>query len=234
MTRNHRSYKGHNWTDEEVNLVCYLRYIRNWRFTQIQRSKFPLLSRHALGGAYRRLPPEERTRRALAVKSLIAKSRHTTENDSSRQAQPTLSSPEQGPSHLNSTNTDIGYAPVTSIGHDSNRYNLRPNRPTTFAERKPRYMVDRVRFPHFFESYSQHFKPCELSDSEYVPPSHTPTPSSSEYSQSVNSSQPSEASSLELFGLEPRSPELSNYTPSVHSIRSSDTSSAEFFSTEGS
>ena len=232
MTRKHRLYKGHKWTDEELNLVCYLRCIRYWRFTQIQRANFPLLSRHAVGGAYRKIPPEERTRRALAAAPAIAKSRHTTGRNSPRQAQPAFSSPEQGPSHFNSTNTETGYAPLTSSGNNSTRYNLRPNRPTTFAERKPRYTVDRVRFPHFFESYSRHLKPCELPDSEYVPPSHTLTPSSSEYSHSLSSSQPSEISSLELFGLEPRSPELSNHTPSVHSIRSSGSSSVEFFSTE--
>ena len=232
MTRRKGSYKGHRWTDEELNLVCYLRHVRQWRFSQIQKVKFPLLSRHALGGAYRRLPLEERTRRAIAAAPVIANSRHTTRRNSPRQAQPALPRLEQGPDHLNSTNTEIGHAPLTSNGNNSNRYNLRPNRPTTFTERKPRYMVDRVRFPHFFESYRNHLKPHELSESEYIPPSHTPTPSSSEYSHSISTSLPSEISSLELFGLEPRSPEISDHTPSVHSIRSSGSSSAELFSTE--
>lgn len=234
MTRKQRSYKGHKWTDEELNLVCYLRCIRHWRFTQIQKANFPLLSRHSVGGAYRNIPPEERTRRALAATPVIAKSRYTTGRSSQRQAQAAFSNPEQEPSLLNSTNTEIGYVPLTSNRNTSSRYNLRPNRPITFEERKPRYLVNRIRFPHFFESYSNRLKPCQLPDSEYVPPSHTPTPSSSEYSHSVNSTQPSEASSLELFGLEPRSPELSDCTPSVHSIRSSDTSNTEFFSTEES
>ncbi|KAJ5244859.1 hypothetical protein N7489_004955 [Penicillium chrysogenum] len=234
MTRKRRSYKRHRWTDEELNLVCYLRYIRQWHFSQIQKANFPLLSRHALGGVYGRLPLEERTRRAITTAPVIGKSRNTTGRNPQLQAQPAFSNPEQGPSHLNSTNTEIGHAPLTSNGNNSNRYNLRPNRPTTFTERKPRYMVDRARFPHFFESYSNHLKSYELQDSEYLPPSHTPTPSSSEYSHSVNSSQPSETSSLELFGLEARSPEIPDYTPSVHSIRSSDTSNTEFFSTEES
>lgn len=232
MTRRKGSYNGHRWTEEELNLVCYLRRIRQWRFSQIQKAEFPFLSRHALGGAYRRLPLEERTRRAIAAAPAIANSRHTTGRNSPRQVRPLLSSPEQSPNHINSTNTEIGHAPLTSKGNYSNRYNLRPNRPTTFTERKPRYMVDRVRFPHFFESYRNHLKPYELSDSEYIPLSHTPTPSSSEYSHSISSSPLSEISSLELFGLEARSPELSNHSPSVHSICSSGLSSAEFFSTE--
>lgn len=33
MKRKHRSQKGHNWIDEELSLVCYLRNIRHWRFT---------------------------------------------------------------------------------------------------------------------------------------------------------------------------------------------------------
>jgi hypothetical protein len=149
MTRKHRPHKGHRWTDEELNLVCYLRHISHWRFSQIQRTNFPLLSQHAIGAAYRRLPPKERSRRALAAAPVIAKSRHTTGRNSQRQAQSEFSKPEQRPSHLNSTNTEIGHATLTFNGNKSNRYNLRPNRPTIFAEQKPRYMVDRVRFPHF-------------------------------------------------------------------------------------
>lgn len=231
MRRKHGSQKGHNWVDEELSLVCYLRNIRRWRFTQIQKTNFPSLSRHSVGGAYRNLPPEERTRRALAVASVIADCHHTTEHNSLRQAQPALSNPGQGPSHLNSPISDVL---LTATSNNSARYHFRPNRPTTFKEQKSRYTVDRIRFPHFFESYSHHLKHYELPDSDYVPPSHTPSPRSSEHSQSVLSSQPSKASSLELFGLEPRSPELLSNTPSVLSIRSSDTSSTEFFSTEES
>ena len=232
MTRRQGSYKGHKWTDEELNLVCYLRCIRHWRFTQIQKAKFPLLSRHSVGGAYRKIAPEERTLRALAAAPINTKSRRTTERNLSRQAQPVSSNtgPRQG--HPNSTSNEIRDTPLGANGENPNRYNFRPNRPTTFAERKPRYMVDRARFPQFFESYRNHLKSNEQPDSEFIPPSHTPTPSTSEHSQSISSSPPSEISSLELFGLEARSPEPSDHTPSVHSICSSDSSSVEFFSTE--
>ena len=232
MTRKHRSYKGHNWTDEELSLVCYLRNVRHWRFTQIQKANFPLLSRHAVGGAYRNLPPEERTRRAHAAASVIARPRRTTAHNSLHQAQPAFSSPEQGPSQLNSTDTEIGYAPLIPSGNGSTRYNLRPNRPTTFAERKPRYTVDRARFPHFFASYHRYLKPCELPDTEYVPPSHTPTLSSSDRSPSVVSSLPSATPSLELFGLEARSLNSSDRDSSVTPYLANDGSSSEFFSPE--
>ena len=218
MARRQGSYKGHNWSDEELNLVCYLRCIRHWRFTQIQKAKFPLLSQHSVGRAYRRLPPEERTPRALAAVPVNTRPRHITERNVS--------------SHHSSANNEIRDTPLDTNGDNPNRYNLRPNRPSKFVERKSRYMVDRDRFPHFFESYRDSTKPNELPDSEYIPPSHTPTPSSSEHSPSISSSPPSEISSLELFGLEARSPELSNHTPPVLSVYSSGSSSAELFSTE--
>ncbi|KAL2835736.1 hypothetical protein BJX68DRAFT_251339 [Aspergillus pseudodeflectus] len=230
MTRKNRSYKGHNWTDQELSLVCYLRSVRHWRFTQIQKANFPLLSRHAVGGAYRKLPPEERTRRAHAAASIIARSRRTAAHNSPHQAHPAFSSPEQGPSLLNSTDTEIEYATFILSGNSSSRYNLRPNRPTTFAERKPQYKVDSVRFSHFFESYRRYLKPCELPDTEYVPLSHTPTLSSSDRSPSVISSLPSSASSLELFGLEARPLNSSDRDFSVTPYLANDESSSEFFS----
>lgn len=222
------------WTDKDLNLVCYLRYVRHWPFSKIQKANFPQLSRASVSGAYGHLPPEERTRRALAAVPSINKSRHTEERSFSRQGQPAPSNLELERSHSNPTTIEAEPTPSISYDNNSRRYNLRPSRPKIFAERNPRYIVDRNRFPHFFESYRDSFKPNELPDSEYIPPSHTPTPSSSEHSPSIISSPPSEISSLELFGLEARSPELSNHTPSVLSICSSSSSSAEFFSTEES
>jgi hypothetical protein len=232
MARRQGSYKGHNWSDEELNLVCYLRCIRHWRFTQIQKAKFPSLSQHSVGRAYRRLPPEERTHRAVAAVPVNTRPRHITERNVSSQSQPAFSNAVPRHSHHSSANNEIRDTPLDTNGDSPNRYNLRPNRPSNFAERKPRYMVDRDRFPHFFESYRNHLRSNEELDSEYIPPLHTPTPSSSEHSQSISSSPPSDISSLELFGLEARSPEPSDHSPSVHSIRSSDSSSAEFSSTE--
>jgi hypothetical protein len=228
MARRKGSYKGHKWTEEELNLVCYLRYIRHWRFTQIQRAKFPLLSRHSVGGAYRSIPPQERTHRALAAVPVNTRPRNITES----QSQPSFSNTIPRHSHHSTANNETRDTTLDTNGDNPNRYNLRPNRPSIFAERKPRYMVDRDRFSHFFESYRSSLKPNEPLDSEYIPPSHTPTPSSSEYSLSISSSPPSEISSLELFGLQARSPEPSNHTPSVLSVCSSGSSSAEFFSTE--
>lgn len=113
---------------------------------------------------------------------------------------------------------------------NTRRYKLRPNRPSTFPPRKPRYLVDRHRSPHFFRSYRHSLELHGLLDRDYTP-SRTPTPSSSDRSLSIVSSLPSAASSLELFGLEVRSFHSSD-RESVTSDRRNDISSPKFFSSE--
>ena len=174
--------KRHSWTDEELNILSYLRYTRHWRFKKIQTSYFPSLSPNALLGAYWRLSTEDRIRRASRITTSIIAPR-------------------------------------------------RPNRPSIFHPRKPEYLVDRRRFPHFFRSYKYSLNLQGVPDSDYTPPSRMPTPSSSDRSVSIVSSLPSAASSLELFGLEVRSPQSSN-SESVTSDRPNDISSPEFFSSE--
>lgn len=242
----------HSWTDEELNLLSYLRHLRRWRFTQIQKSYFPSLSPSALLGAYWRLSTEDRVRRASAVTAPITTPHNTTRDSrSTPNTQSTRSGLEQGPSYLHrpiscplsqaksSTETSILPSPSSAtgdepVGQSSNtiRYNLRPNRSTTFPQRKPRYLVDRRRFPHFSKSYRYHLNLHRRSDRDYVPLSHTPTPNSSDRSPSVVSSPPSVASSLELFGLEARSLNSSVRDSSVTSSLSDNISSAEFFSSE--
>jgi hypothetical protein len=243
----------HSWTDEELNLLSHLRYLRRWPFKQIQRSHFPSLSPSALLGAYWRLSTEDRVRRASMVTIPITTLRNTKrDRRSASHPQPTCPSLEQGPNHLHShisrplsqsgssaeasisssSSCETGDRPVISGDGNTKRYNLRPNRPTTFLEGKPRYLVDHLRFPHFFESYNYHLKRHGLPDSDYAPPSHTPTPDPSDGSPSVVSSQLSPASDSELFGLEPRSPNLSDRRPSVSPGRLSNTPNPEFFSCE--
>ncbi|KAF2684426.1 hypothetical protein K458DRAFT_261527, partial [Lentithecium fluviatile CBS 122367] len=86
------------------------------------------------------------------------------------------------------------------------QYNLRPRIQTAFREGNPKVLVDRRRFPYFFEAFKDHLKLDTTSDDDYIPPSYSPTPGPSEYSLSVPSDRPSPASSTELFGLEVRSP----------------------------
>lgn len=157
------------------------------------------------------------------------------------------SSIEEGPCHLythistqfENSAEDSTPSPLSSedgaeiSSHRSkSRYDLRPKMPTTFPQRKPQYLVDRLRFPRFFKSYKHHLKLDRLPDGDYSPPSHTPTPEQSDRSPSVVSTQLSEASSLDLFGLEPCSPKSSSLEPSIDSNPPIDAPSPEFLSAE--
>jgi hypothetical protein len=239
--------KRHSWTDEELNILSYLRHTRHWPFKQIQTSYFPSLSPSALLGAYWRLSTEDRIRRASRITTPIISPPSTGEDlPGSPQAQPAYSSITQERSRhrtlaQSENNIDTlaftppspagGGEPFISDNSNSSRYKFRPNRPSNFPPRKPQYLVDRRRFPHFFRSYKYSLNLQGIPDSDYTPPSRTPTPSSSDRSVSIASSLPSAASSLEIFGLEVHSPQ-SSYRESVTSDRPNDISSPEFFSSE--
>lgn len=230
----------HSWTNEELNLLAYHR-AHHWTFDRIRKTHFPSLTKKSLIQAYGRLPIEQRAYRVSVVAALV-----TTSHGASRSEDTTH--PVPGPSHRSRpTSQPEGNAeapksstlrhkednrPVASIDGTANRYNLRPNRRKSFQRSKPRYLVDRLHFPHFFKSYQKHLKLHGVPDGDYAPPSHSPTPDSSDRSPSVASSLPSVSSSLELFGLEARSPSSSDCGPSDTSSQPSDVSSPEFFSSE--
>lgn len=212
---------------------------------------FPSLSPSALLRAYWRLSTEDRIRRASRTSIPITASRDTVKDfPSAPKAQPACSSIEQGTSRfscpafgtITRSENNIEtlalappspagrYEPIISNNSDSSRYELRPNRPSSFPPR-PQYLVDRHRFPHFFRSYKYSLDQHGFSDSDYTPPSRTPTPSSSDRSLSILSGLPSAASSLELFGLEVRSLQSSD-RGSASTDRPNDVSSPDFFSSE--
>jgi hypothetical protein len=243
--------KRHSWTDEELNILSYLRYTCHWGFKQIQASYFPTLSSSALRGAYWNLSIEDRNRRASRTIIPVAPCSCVEGFPTAVETQSASFSIEQGTSRSNcpasgtftrSENNleTLALTPPSPAGgceqfisnnSVSSRYELRPNRPSTFPPRKPQYLVDRRHFPHFFRSYKHSLDLQGLSDSDYIPPSRMPTPSSSDRSISIVSSLPSAASSLELFGLEVRSPQSSG-RESVTPDRPNDISSPEFFSSE--
>ncbi|KAJ5340214.1 hypothetical protein N7541_009338 [Penicillium brevicompactum] len=198
--------KRHSWTDEELNILSYLRHTRDWRFKKIQTSYFPSLSPNALLGAYWRLSTEDRIRRASRITTPIIAARNTGEDLS---GSPKLN-PHAPVSHrgqvargqvaialLLSQKHNIetlaftapspasGGDPLISDNSSSSRYKLRPNRPSIFPPRKPEYLVDRRRFPHFFRSYKYSLNRQGIPDSDYTPPSRMPTPSSSDRSVSI-------------------------------------------------
>jgi hypothetical protein len=228
-----RPYR-HGWTERELNLVSHLRQIHDWNFQQIQKSFFPSLSFNAVRKAYFRLSPGDRVFRALQC--------HRASNTATTCI-------ELGPCHFytpisipdtQSESTEISTITLSNSENDAvifnhygeNRYNLRPNRPTVFPPKEPQYLVDRRRFPHFYKSYKHHLESSGLPDEDYCPPSRTPTPGTSDRSPSVISTQLSEASSLDLFGLEPCSVKSSSPEPSINSNSPHYTPSPEFFSAE--
>jgi hypothetical protein len=80
--------------------------------------------------------------------------RHMTESYVSSQFQPALSNTVPRHSYYSSANNEIGDTPLGT------------------NERKPRYIVDRDHFPHFFESYRSSLKPNELPDTPKSPEHH--------------------------------------------------------------
>jgi hypothetical protein len=232
----------HSWTNDELNLLAYHR-ARNWTLDRIRKTYFPSLTKKSLIRAYSRLPIEERAYRTSIFAAL-----GTTPYGASRSEDLTHSNPVPGPSHyprpvsqperhletvtLSSPSFEKGDGSTASDNGNKNRYNLRSNRPIKFQSRKSQYLVNRLHFPNFFKSYREHLKLHTVPDRDYVPPSHSPTPDLSDHSPSSISSQPSDISSLELFGLEPRSPSPSDHRPTVNPGQVSDVSSSEFFSSE--
>jgi hypothetical protein len=211
----------HRWTDEELNLLTHCRK-RHWSYARIQRKHFPLFTENSLKGAYHyhRVPRKERAHRASIVASSI-----------------TISQPAPQPED----NIGVHGAPAFRCEEDNqtlipidgtNRYNLRPNRHTSFQESQAQYPIDRVRFPHFYKSYKNHLKLDDVPDGDYAPPPHSPTPDPSDRSPSVISSPPSAASSLELFGLEPRPLSSSDSDSAVAPSLPNDGPSSEFLNLE--
>lgn len=231
----------HRWTDEELNLLAYCR-TRHWSYARIQRKHFPLLTESSLWGAYSRIPPKERAHRASIVAGSITTSRTASRNKDSARPHPI---PETGhrshPAPQPEGNIGVRKSSALRGEEDSqtlipidgtNRYNFRPNRCGSFQESETQYPIDRLRFPHFFESYKNHLKLDGVPDGDYAPPPHSPTPDSSDRSPSVISSLPSAASSLELFGLEARSLCSSDHDSLVTPSLPNEGSSPEFFSSE--
>lgn len=95
------------------------------------------------------------------------------------------------------------------------RYNFRPNRPKNFTKDCSPCLVDRTRFPHFSQVYETYWKQHATPDTDYSPPSQPPTPGSSDRSPSVALSLVSDASSLDLFGLEVRPVNSSDSSVSI-------------------
>jgi hypothetical protein len=232
LTQKKQRQKIHHWIREELNTISYVRLHRKWTWSQIQRTLFSSMSVGSVKVAFLRLPPDERIRRASIVSSrnkAIEHSRVGKEENLalSHTADPTQSKLGAVPDALPSQARH-----KYSINNNTARYNLRPNRPTDFKENQSRYLVDRRRFPYFATSCRKYSKLRNTHDEDYFPPSHSPTPDLSDRSHSVTSSTPTDASSLDLFGLEVRSVNSSSHPSPVTSSPLSNRSISEFFSAD--
>lgn len=234
----------HYWTDDEFNLLARCR-AHYWTFDRIQKTHFPSLTRRAVFLAharFKRFRVKERSYRASLVDTSATTPRSTSRREESTRSDHT---PEPSSSSHTTPQPDgtIEATRFSASRHKrkstlattvrtASRYNLRPSRRKSFQNTQSRVTVDRSRFPHFSESYKNHLESDGIPDTDYIPPSRSPTLRSSDRSPSVVSSQISEASSSELFGLETRSLSLPDCHPPASPSQTSETSSQEFFSSE--
>ena len=220
LDRKRRQY--HVWTYDELSLIAYLRLHKRWPWGQIHKRFFTSISINAVQSTYLRLSHQERARRALRVSTL-------TDTDNVWNEDSDLF--PRSPSAATSLREQPVSGPWKDIGPETGdnataRYNLRRNRPKNFQKEEPIYRIDRGRFPHFSRACEDISKVDAQTDEDYVPPAYSPTPDPSERSPSIISSVPSDASSLDLFGLEVRS--VSPSEP--QSPRTPFSSDSEFFS----
>ncbi|KAF2460810.1 hypothetical protein BDY21DRAFT_264860, partial [Lineolata rhizophorae] len=227
----------HPWTDEELNLISYLKLYHNWTWSRIRNTYLPFMSSSAISTAYTRITDEDRVYRASIVATLTKRTSNTANTlsinyhetlaraSSSRRRSSRVSrstrTPAPRPRDYSETvvilsSSEDENKPITHK-NTTTRYNLRKKRLTVFRDSGPQYSVDRERFPHFYRACEKHSELRKVPDRDYEPPSHSPTPNLSDRSPSIISSELSDASSLELFGLEARPVTSSNHTSSVAS-----------------
>jgi hypothetical protein len=205
----------HRWTEEERNLILYLRLYRDWTWGEIHRTFFSSVSVDAVKKAYSRVPPEARMHRASILVNLIASSRNTSGVSWSthhstlmhlytgqKQYQP--SRPAPSPSQTKTTVETIALMTPTTRdidgstnnGESCSHYRLQQNRPADFRKSRLQYSVNHQRFAHTFRACEEHHKLLKAPDGDYEPPSHSPTPTLSDYSTLITSSKLNDASSV--------------------------------------
>ena len=184
----------HYWTDDEFNLLARCR-AHHWSFDRIQKTHFPSLTRRAVFLAlarFKRFRVKERSYRASLVDTSATTPRSTSRREESTRSDHT---PEPSSSSHTTPQPD-GTIEVTRFSASrhkrkstlattvttASRYNLRPSRRKSFQNTQSRVTVDRSRFPHFSESYKNHLESDGIPDTDYIPPSRSPTLHSSDRS----------------------------------------------------
>jgi hypothetical protein len=205
----------HRWTEEERNLVLYLRLYRDWTWGEIHRTFFLSVSVDAVKKAYSRVPPEARLYRASILVNLIANSRNTSGVSWSTHHSTLMhlytgqkpyqpSRPAHSPSQTKSTMETIALTTPTTgdmngstnNGDSCSRYKLRQNRPADFRKSRLQYSVDHQQFAHLSRACEEHQELPKAPDGDYEPPSHSPTPTSSDCSTLITSSKLNDVSSV--------------------------------------
>jgi hypothetical protein len=249
----------HRWTEEELDTLVYLRS-QDVQFRDIRESYFPSIALEGIKGAYARrtqsliekgqlsstIYQRRRTKRHLwteeELNTLVdLRSRGWNFKEIQEKHFPSIAlngvrgAYTRCVQSLVENGQPFGISLIVdpwSVARNEpmKRYNLRPNRPTNLHAKDPRYLVDRSRFPHFFESYKKYIRLDSASDKDFVPPSHSPTPTVSDRSPSIISTQLSDASSLELFGLEARPCSSPGYRSTISNPSQLNDTDVEFFS----
>jgi hypothetical protein len=205
----------HRWTEEERNLIIYLRLHRDWTWGEIHRTFFSSVSVAAVRKAYLRMTPEARMHRASILVSLIANSRNTSgvswnthhstlmhlytgqKPYQPSQPAPSLSQTKStGETVASSTPTTGDMNGSTNNGDSRSRYRLRQKRPADFHKSRLQYSVDHQRFAHLSRACEKHHELLKAPDEDHEPPSHSPTPTLSDCSSLIISSKVNDASSV--------------------------------------
>lgn len=205
----------HRWTEEERNLIVYLRLHRNWTWGEIHRTFFSSISVDAVKKAYSRVPPEARIHRASILISLIANSRNTSGVSWSTHhstlmhlytGQKSYQPPQSAPSLSQTKSTVKAVASTTQTtrymngsmnnGNSRSRYRLRQNRPVDFYRSRLQYSVDHQRFTYLSRACEEHHEMLQAPDGDYKPPSHSPTPTLSNYTTLTISNNLNDTSSV--------------------------------------
>ncbi|OJD25383.1 hypothetical protein ACJ73_03244 [Blastomyces percursus] len=167
----------HRWTDEELNFLAYGR---------AAAGHMPESKGHT---------SEERAHRASIVTDSLAVSRNASQIEKYIRSNPIretrhfsrpLSQPEGNLEAPRSSlvRQERDSSSLKSTNGTADRYSLRPKGPRNYRIAEPRCLVNRLYFPHFVKSYKNHLQSYGAPDKDYIAPSHSPTPDSSDPSPS--------------------------------------------------
>lgn len=211
MNQPRKSILRQHWHLGRKKSLIYLRtVVPSDGHTLVFRS---VTSQESVKATYHRLSLGERTNCASSVTGWVAKV--APPSKASRKSK-SAAGPSQPTRSMSQSRRNAVSPETATLQSESNSplapsdgavkwYDLRPNRCKSFHESQPGYVIDRHRFPHFFNSYKDWLQLKGNPDEDYAPLPRPPTPDLSDRRPSVISSLPSVASSPEDFSSEEHS-----------------------------